>query len=859
MMSIVAEKTGYPQDMLNAGMELEADLGIDSIKRVEILSAMRERAPGLPEVKPTDLATLRTLGQIVEHMRAAGESTAGAATTPATVAPAAENQAMLERFAVREVASNPVGMALAGIFGALHLVVTDDGAGVASALVSTLAKHGVTANMVTTVPAEADAVIFLGGLRAVKTVDDAVAVNREAFHASRAVAARMTTDGGAFVTVQDTGGNFGLSGRDATHAFLGGVSALARTAALEWPQATVKAIDLERGTGKKARSPKALAEAIVAELVNGGNTLEVGLHADGRRTTLASIPTASPTVAAENIDANSVVVASGGGRGVTAAALIALARTKQPRIVLLGRTPLTEEDDDVRNIGDEAALKRALLQRAQAEGRKPTPAEVNVQLASLLALREIRATLAALQTAGSMARYIAVDVADAAALSAALKPVRKEWGPITAVVHGAGVLADKRIAEKTDEQFDRVFDTKVSGLRALLAATAKDPLTALCLFSSVAARSGNPGQCDYAMANEVLNLVACAERTRRGDGCVVRAIGWGPWEGGMVTPSLKSHFQQMGVALIPLAAGAQRFVEEITGCSDDTSVVIGGAQGDGALGASVKPRATVEVCVDHISHPHLADHSIAGVPVVPMVLAVEWFLRAARACRPDLVLAAVNEVKVLRGIKLEKYLTDGDRFVVTAHQIANGSGATIGVELRGANKVLHYSATVAMSEYAITPPLGAVAPTLGAWTQPAVYDGHVLFHGPSFQVIDSVQGVSREGIIGTLSGTQKSAWPAESWRSDAAAMDGGLQLALLWSRHVLGGAVLPMAMGEYRSYHDGLSEGPLQGVVHARKIFDARTICDISFSDPNGRTVAELIGVETVLRPGETKTPAAIA
>ena len=69
MMTIVAEKTGYPKDMLNAQMELEADLGIDSIKRVEILSAMRERAPNLPEVKPTELATLRTLGQIVGHLR----------------------------------------------------------------------------------------------------------------------------------------------------------------------------------------------------------------------------------------------------------------------------------------------------------------------------------------------------------------------------------------------------------------------------------------------------------------------------------------------------------------------------------------------------------------------------------------------------------------------------------------------------------------------------------------------------------------------------------------------------------------------------------------------------------------------
>ena len=89
MMTIVAEKTGYPKEMLGAHMELEADLGIDSIKRVEILSAMRERAPNLPEVKPTELATLRTLGQIVDHMKAAGGAAFASAPAPVAAAPVA--------------------------------------------------------------------------------------------------------------------------------------------------------------------------------------------------------------------------------------------------------------------------------------------------------------------------------------------------------------------------------------------------------------------------------------------------------------------------------------------------------------------------------------------------------------------------------------------------------------------------------------------------------------------------------------------------------------------------------------------------------------------------------------------------
>ena len=68
MMEVVTEKTGYPTEMLEPGMALDTDLGIDSIKRVEILAAMRERVPALPEFDTAIMAGLRTLGEIVAYM-----------------------------------------------------------------------------------------------------------------------------------------------------------------------------------------------------------------------------------------------------------------------------------------------------------------------------------------------------------------------------------------------------------------------------------------------------------------------------------------------------------------------------------------------------------------------------------------------------------------------------------------------------------------------------------------------------------------------------------------------------------------------------------------------------------------------
>ena len=68
LLDVVADKTGYPIEMLNLDMKLEADLGIDSIKRVEILSEVTDRNPSLGELDGTSMANLATLGEIVDYI-----------------------------------------------------------------------------------------------------------------------------------------------------------------------------------------------------------------------------------------------------------------------------------------------------------------------------------------------------------------------------------------------------------------------------------------------------------------------------------------------------------------------------------------------------------------------------------------------------------------------------------------------------------------------------------------------------------------------------------------------------------------------------------------------------------------------
>ena len=711
---------------------------------------------------------------------------------------------------------------------------------VADALASALRARGIDARPCDDLPPDATSVVFVGGLRRNLDDDAAIEVCRQALRAMRAFAPRALEGGGSFVTVQDTGGDFGLGGHDS--AFLGGLAGLAKTADLEWPLASVKAIDLMVGE----RGDEQVADAIVAELLSGGPEIEVGLH-DGRRLTPRSVlkplePETNPSA----WQPAGVMVCSGGARGVTAATLIALARRGQRKIALLGRTVLTDESPDCASLEGEAELKRALMLAAKARGLPLEPAKIGAEVRQILAAREIRATMAALREAGAEVLYLATDVANRDSVGSALNVVRHELGPIRAFVHGAGVVADKNIVDKTEQQVERVLAPKIGGLRALLGAMRDDPLETIVLFSSVAGRTGNVGQSDYAMANEMLNKVAAREKRRR-PGCLVKSLGWGPWEAGMVTPSLKAYFEANGVPLIPLEVGAQMMADELARADDEVELVLGGEPRRASIAGAARNHTFV-VRVDRSSHPHLADHAIDGTVVLPVVQVLEWFTRAAEAVADGKRVASLDTVKVFRGVPLHGFDGEGDSLSLTCSRGSDSARLELGLCDISEPTRRYYRATAVLCDAlpAATdtpaPEVIALADRLGP-----VY-GDSLFHGPQLQVIRRVEGVAEEGIVGELDTTASRDWLDGPHRTDVAALDGGLQLALLWSQHCMGGRALPTGLARYERFTTTPPAGPLTCSVvgQARK---PSTVSDITFRDAHGTVVARLHGVETHQRP----------
>lgn len=266
---------------------------------------------------------------------------------------------------------------------------------------------------------------------------------------------------------------------------------------------------------------------------------------------------------------DAVVVITGGARGITARVAEGLARANPCRLVLVGRSPLPEGEEDPRTAGapDRPALRRALLEI----GELTVPADIEAACTRIEADREMRTTMQVLTSFGATVEYHAVDVRSAA-FGALLEDLHARVGRLDGVIHGAGVLDDHFLRDKTAAGFDRVFGTKVDGARAILDRRHLG-LRFVVLFASISGVVGNRGQTDYAAANDALGALALASAAA--EGCRVLSIDWGPWGGGgMVSPELEREYARRGIGLVDPDDGVMALLHEVAAGTGPSQVVV---------------------------------------------------------------------------------------------------------------------------------------------------------------------------------------------------------------------------------------------------------------------------------------------
>ncbi|MGW9210065.1 SDR family NAD(P)-dependent oxidoreductase [Embleya sp. NPDC055664] len=619
VLDIVGTRTGYPKDMLDPALDLEADLSVDSIKRTEIIGelALRLRLAGgtgvgVVDAEPVDaevierLARVKTIDAIVAGVLEAGSAGNERAVPiePTVDEPAAPLAGRPTRHVVECVPveeppavapGDPEGPLAGGQLRGRRVVLVEDGGGIAWALADVLAAHGVVVESrardrveAGTDPgwAEVDTLVHLGALAdgPDPVFPDAFALLRDALVAGVRQVFLVTAGGGRFGRGPEAAGPDPVPGA--------GLAGFARAAALEYPDRVVRVLDLDAKT-----EPARLAHRLLVELGRTPDRPEPGAPvlrglAGEHRVTLhprpAPLPDLPPAdrdaLLRERIGPASVVLLTGGARGITARAAIGLARATGCHIELLGRTGLDDEPEPAALAAapDAPALRAALIAGGMRE-----PALIEAESTRILHRREVRATLAEAAEHAASVRLHAADVTDADAVRRILTGIAERHGRLDGIVHGAGVLADRLLADKSAESCRRVFATKVAGARALVAALRTlrptlAPPAFLAMFGSVAGVYGNRGQTDYAAANDALATLAWHWSAGSDDTLApvarrVVTIDWGPWAatgGGMVTAELAREYARRGVPLIDPEHGVRALLDELAAGTDPQAVYV---------------------------------------------------------------------------------------------------------------------------------------------------------------------------------------------------------------------------------------------------------------------------------------------
>jgi len=683
-------------------------------------------------------------------------------------------------------------------------------------------------------------------LVAPQTPADGLIWLREAFDMSLNCSRSLADHHSFYVAITRAGGRMGFDAlNDFGVAETSGIAGIVKSASHEWPMVHCRTLDVENSLENSIEDLETVVDAMFV-----AGPVELGIEAGGGNllTTKLTKEPAVPKIDKNLLSQGDLVVVSGGARGVTSSVAYSFAKEYQPTMVLLGRSTLS--DDPYPAAIGESDIRNEILKEGKIK-----PVELKDRIAKILGQREIRTNIDKMTKAGAKVEYRSVDVRDGEQVGKTLSALESQYGPVKGIIHGAGVLADRLIVDKTMDQYDNVANTKLHGLNAIMQRLDKRSLKCLVLFSSSTGRFGRKGQSDYAVANEVMNKLAQFYRTTLPD-CRTVAVNWGPWDGGMVTPALKNLFAQEGIGCINLEAGAEYLLNELAVKSSAEIVVLGSTLESKANQIDRK-FLTVRLSVEDMA---LKDHVINGKAVVPAALMAEYMCQTAVVA--NLNFAGLKEFKVFKGIVL-----DFDKevrmtiFASAPTKTENGFERVCEIYSKntGGKEFLNARAIVVLTDHVSTT---AITSQLNRPTEKhlnAIYP-ETLFHGPLLQCIESVYGCSKQGIAGQVLGSSTpTKWLkaplTQSWIIDPLAMDAAFQLMILWSNQELGMKSLPTSFENYQQFKS-FPESGCEVRMSVTSNTPNKAIADMEFLDADGQVIAVMDGYEATV---DSKLSAAFA
>jgi acyl transferase domain-containing protein/NAD(P)-dependent dehydrogenase (short-subunit alcohol dehydrogenase family)/acyl carrier protein len=614
VLEIVAEKTGYPKDMLDLDLDLEADLGVDTVKQAEMFASVRA-AYNIPREENLKLRDFPTLAHVIQFARdkqnlAVTTDALAPAAAAASVAakPDARPRPPLASFDAADQIPRRIPVPILrpplnickptciNLGQGRRVVIMPDQAGVAEILTQRLQSMGVE---VLSLDAKLDETVLtellkswitagpIQGVYWLPALDDEGPLNGmhlDAWHEAlrvrikllyatmRTLYGQVAKPGTFLVSATRLGGMHGYDGAGAVAPLGGAVVGFTKTYKRERSEALVKVVDFEVG-----RNDSEVAETIIEETLRDPGAVEIGYSQDLRWTVGLQEQPLGDGQHSLTLGPDSVFVITGAAGSIVSAITADLAAASGGTFYLLDLVPTPDPSnpDLGRFLSDKEGLKRDLFERIKARGERATPALVEKELASLERAQAAQSAIDAVRSAGGTPYYFSVDLTNADGVTSVINQARQRSGRIDVLVHAAGIERSHFLPDKDQREFDLVFDVKSDGWFNLLCAIGDMPLGATVAFSSIAGRFGNAGQTDYSAANDLLCKITSSFRTTRPATRGI-VIDWTAWSGiGMATRgSIPKMMEAAGIDMLPPEAGVPLTRRELTSAATHGELVV---------------------------------------------------------------------------------------------------------------------------------------------------------------------------------------------------------------------------------------------------------------------------------------------
>ncbi|NOX32435.1 MAG: acyltransferase domain-containing protein [Deltaproteobacteria bacterium] len=612
---VIAVQTGYTIDMLEEDLDLEADLGIDTVKQVEIFAKIASHFGfSVPDdLKLRDLNTIAKLSDYIKTRAGAGQAPGtGPVTRVKTLEPVkAEkvNVPLNEDDEFPDPASPIKRLLVRAVEAPVPELSKKDFKG--KKIIVSLDSHGFATKVAQEIIQKKGEVITIGGkgadfkfdLADVKATEKRVEEFKKAYpgingfiHLAPLDAyfdrnnkngdsdeSLNTTVKSFFVIIKSLFENLDrednvigtitfdsvvfpyMEGCGDIHPMFAGLAGLMKTANKELPGTMVKVVDFSFKHPRKSAAK--IAGTFINELLCDDTRCEVGYRNKKRY-----VISMKPSIAEKNhpvISENDTMLVTGGAGGITYEIIKKVVEKYKVNLIILDINDIYSTDQKYL---DKTSTQAQLMGMLKNDMPGVKPVEIKRALDRLMRVRLSIDNIEHLKSLGVSVEYNCVDVTNADAVKAAVD----KYDRIDGVFHAAGMEMSQFIPKKELWSFELVVDVKVKGMRNLLQAFDERGYKYFFTFSSVTARFGNEGQVDYTAANDFLGKTLFRQKQLHPER-TYKVYAWTAWDGvGMATnPTVKMVLEQRGIKFLPMEQGVRFFMADLLDKTESEMVFSG--------------------------------------------------------------------------------------------------------------------------------------------------------------------------------------------------------------------------------------------------------------------------------------------